>query len=391
MCPYYAKIAVTDPLEKIYDFKYKIALPAPTLYGQFKGLEDINNVLYGLLSLGFDDVYEVAKGADYTSAFIREYIKDKNLKKPLISSACPSIVRLIQVRFPELIDNIVPIDSPMEIASQLAKNEFSKKHNVDIKDIGTFFITPCPAKMTVIKNPIGKDKSSVDGAISIIDIYGRLVNALNRKVPFKGKFNRSSSFGVSWANSSGEANSLGIEKYLAVDGIQNVIKVLEEIENNNISDLDFLECLSCTGGCVGGPLNFENGFVCKNRISRLAKTLDKTFLSESEFLENQDKITWKYSKEIISNPAMKLDSNIVQSLKMMDEIERVNKRLPGLDCGACGSPSCIALAEDIVKGEAYENDCVYILREEVENLKLQLNNLNKGEKGDKEVENKRNK
>lgn len=383
VCPYYAKIAVTDPLEKIYDFKYKIALPAPTLYGQFKGLKDINKVLYGLLSLGFDDVYEVAKAADYTSAFIRRYMKQENIKKPAISSACPSIARLIQVRFPELIEHIVPIDSPMEMASDLAKNEFSKKHNVDKKDIGTFFITPCPAKMTAVKNPIGKEKSSLNGAISIIDIYGRLVNALNIKIPFKEDFKRASSYGVSWASSSGEANSLNIDKYLAVDGIKNVIKVLEEIENNNISDLDFLECLSCTGGCVGGPLTFENGYVCKNRISRISKTLDKTFIDENEILKNEDKINWKYTKKIKANTGMELDSNILESLKMMEKIKNINERLPGLDCGACGSPTCTALAEDIVKGEAKENDCVYILREEVQNLKSQLNSLNLEKRGDK--------
>ena len=66
-CPYHAKVAVTDPLSKILDYKIKVALPAPTLYGQFKGLKDIGRLLDALIAIGFDDVYEVARGAEYVS------------------------------------------------------------------------------------------------------------------------------------------------------------------------------------------------------------------------------------------------------------------------------------------------------------------------------------
>ena len=53
-CPYHAKVAVTDPLSKILDYKIKVALPAPTLYGQFKGLKDIGRLLDALIAIGFD-------------------------------------------------------------------------------------------------------------------------------------------------------------------------------------------------------------------------------------------------------------------------------------------------------------------------------------------------
>src|SRR5690606_15031773 len=174
VCPYHAKIAVTDPLSSIDRFQYKIALPAPALYGQFKDVTDINDILYALKGLGFDYVYEVARGADYTTAFVKEKLKEGHIKRPLISSACPAIVRLIQVRFPELLANIVSVESPMEIAAQLARREFSEKRGVSEEDIGVFFITPCAAKMTSIKSPIGRERSSVDGAISMLDIYGAL-------------------------------------------------------------------------------------------------------------------------------------------------------------------------------------------------------------------------
>ena len=159
VCDYHAKVAVTDPLEIIEGWKYKIALPAPSLYGQFKNLQNISQLLAALKELGFDDVFEVARGADVVSRAIRERLKKPDLPRPVISSACPAIVRLIQVRFPDLIDHIIDIRQPMEVAAMIAKREFARKHDVDEKEIGCFFLTPCPAKVTAIRNPIGQQKS----------------------------------------------------------------------------------------------------------------------------------------------------------------------------------------------------------------------------------------
>lgn len=127
ICPYHAKVALTDPLSAINNFPYKIALPAPTLYGQFKNLPSIDRVLAGLLQMGFDDVFEVARAAEIVSQAIKRQLSVRDCPKPLISSACPAIVRLIQVRFPELIDNIVDVKSPMEVAALEAKRLFAKR------------------------------------------------------------------------------------------------------------------------------------------------------------------------------------------------------------------------------------------------------------------------
>lgn len=88
VCDYHAKVAVTDPLSSISRFKYKIALPAPSLYGQFKSLRHIAQVLTGLKHMGFDDVFEVARGADVVTRAIREKLRQPGLPRPLISAAC---------------------------------------------------------------------------------------------------------------------------------------------------------------------------------------------------------------------------------------------------------------------------------------------------------------
>ena len=99
-CPYQAKRAIYDKLEKFKDYKYKIALPAPALYGQFDKVEDIDYIISGLYRCGFDAVFEVARAAELVSEYTRQYMHRKDLPKPIISSACPVVVRLISVRFP---------------------------------------------------------------------------------------------------------------------------------------------------------------------------------------------------------------------------------------------------------------------------------------------------
>ncbi|MGI5849558.1 MAG: [Fe-Fe] hydrogenase large subunit C-terminal domain-containing protein [Christensenellales bacterium] len=382
VCPYHAKVAYTDPFSDISRFKYKIALPAPSLYGQFKNLTSIDRVLMGLKQMGFDDVYEVAKGADIVSCAIREKINSKK-NLPIISSACPAIVRLIQVRFPNLIDNILDLLSPMEIAANAAKVEFAEKHGVDITEIGAFFITPCPAKMTSIKNPYGVDKSAVDGAVSVIDIYGLLAGQLKNKSAETLEGQTATVYGIGWANSGGECLASGVDNYLAVDDIGNVIKVLEEIENLKLGDLQFFEGLACPGGCVGGPLTFENPFVARTRIKKLSSKILNAELSFDYAQRYIDSDSVDFKHPIMPRPVMKIDEDMVKAMKKLEQIEEIAARLPGLDCGSCGSPSCRAMAEDIVRGDAKEMDCIFKLRDKVTSLAEQMVELtNKDKRGE---------
>ena len=375
ICPYHAKVARTDPLSSIDSFPYKIALPAPTLYGQFKNMPSIERILSGLMQLGFDDVFEVARAAEIVSQAIKRKLSMYDGPKPLISSACPAIVRLIQVRFPELIDNIVDVKSPMEVAALEAKRQFSKKHGVPEDKIGCFFITPCAAKMTSMRAPIGYKVSAVDGCISMMEVYGHLSAQLRKPIDHRVQPS-AGAFGVGWANSGGEALAVGIDNSLAVDGIENVIRVLEEIENNKLGDLDFFEGLSCTGGCVGGPLVFEYSYVAKTRIRKLMERLDKTPIAQKKTDINE--LPVYFDEPIRPNNVMQLDENIGKALKKMEQIDKLERSLPGLDCGSCGSPTCRALAEDIVMGQSRELDCVFRLKERVRTLAQQMVELSDG-------------
>lgn len=189
-------------------------------------------------------------------------------KYPVISSACPAIVRLIRVRFPELIPHIIDVRQPMEVAAMVARQEFCKKNDALPEEVGCFFITPCAAKMTAIRNPIGHETSAVDGAISMMEIYwpiGRTAQVHPGGYPYR----HATAYGVGWANSGGEAAAVCPEHSMSVDGIENVIRVLEEIENDKLQDLVFFEGAACTGGCVGGPLTFENSYVARGAVRAL--------------------------------------------------------------------------------------------------------------------------
>ncbi len=361
VCPHHAKKAIFSHLADIHNFKYKIALPAPALYGQFNNLDDLDYVLTGIKELGFDEVFEVSVAAELVSEATRKLMETGNLIKPVISSACPAIVRLIRVRFPDLCKHVLPINSPMEIAAQIAKEKAVKEQGLDESDIGCFFISPCPAKVTDVTAPITVEKSAVDGAISISEVFPILSGKMDKLIDLETLAN-SGRMGVSWATSGGESAALLNEKYLAADGIENVIRILEEIEDERIGELDFIELNACTGGCVGGVLCVENPYIAKVRIQRLRKYLP---VSKNHIKTEVEKfMDWRDKLEF--SDVLTLSNDINEAMQMMIAIDDIEEELPGLDCGACGSPSCRAFAEDIIKGKCEKKDCLFLLKEKMQ-------------------------
>ena len=373
ICPHHAKRAKHDHLSMLEKFTYKIALPAPSLYGQFNNLDDQDYVLSGLKKLGFDDVMEVSGAAELVSEATRRLMDAGTLQRPVISSACPAVVRLIRVRFPDLCDHVLPLLSPMETAARIAKQQAMQKTGLPKEQIGCFFITPCPAKVTDIRMPIGIEKSEVDGAIAISEIFPQLSSRMDKLTPKDlESLSNSGIIGVSWATSGGESSALLKEKYLAADGIENVIRVLEEIEDERIGELDFIELNACAGGCVGGIFAAENGYVARARIQRLRKYLPVS-CNRTEDAGCAERLEWTDRLEFA--PVMKLAENVEDAMRLMERIDAISERLPQLDCGSCGAPSCRALAEDVVKGVARTSDCVFVMREQVKNVADTLSSI----------------
>lgn len=357
VCPHKAKKALSGSLSAMNRFKWKIALPAPTLYGQFDNLDDVDYVLDGLLKIGFDDVFEVAKAAELVTAYTRQYLKLEGVKKPAISSACPVVTRLITLRFPSLSEHIIHMLPPMEIAARLAKERAIATHpELNPEDIGVCFISPCPAKASYVKNGFASYKSEVDEVVSIKDVYFRLIGVM-KKDDNVASLSESGRIGIGWARSGGEATAIFNEDYLAADGIDNVIHVLDQVENGNIPHLEFIELNACTGGCVGGVLTIQNPFIAKARLQTLRRYMPvaKNSLTKEELTYIPDYYLFDDLPEY--QPISRLSDNIAKSMRMMADIQSLKATLPGIDCGSCGAPTCRAFAEDVVKGISCPEDC----------------------------------
>ncbi len=371
VCPHHAKHAVTDPLDAVEQYRYKVVLPPPALFGQYKRQEDLALIRAALISIGFDAVFEVGAAAELVSDATRRLLAEGLLKTPVISSACPAVLRLIRIRFPNLLRNVLPLSAPMEVAASMARQKAMAETGLSSEDIGIVFITPCPAKATAVKNPMGAGKSEVNLTVSVSEIYPALLAAMNQcadkgQTPDTAQSGRT---GLSWGNSGGEAAATLTLRYLAADGIENVIKVLEEMEDDRLSDQDFVELNACPSGCVGGVLNIENPYVAATRMKHL-KSYMPLACNKLPGEELPDDLLWDTEVEPAS--ALRLSADPMNSLQMMRRIEEIEDRLYGLDCGSCGAPSCRALAEDIVLGYSTEDDCIYLLKDKVEAVRASM-------------------
>ena len=370
VCKNGAKRALTDSIDQINRYKYKVALPAPTLYTQFKKLRNPNIVLTALKKMGFDEVFEVARAAEIVTAYSHEIMTSEKVAKPVISSACPAIVNLIQMRFPSLIDNILPVVSPMEAMARYAR-QYLVKQGIPAKDIGIFFISPCAAKVTNSRQPTTTHHSDVDGVLSIRDVYLEMIPIIGKMTPEDVEvLQLSTSEGIGWAASGGEGTASMVYNLVAVDGIENVITILERVENNKL-DVDFIEGLACVNGCLGGPLTVENSFVSTNRMKKIQKYVDDRGVKRDiPVAEGDIKLLWDMPLEPVA--PHKLDENMFKALEKMEHIEEMYETLPHIDCGSCGAPTCHAFAEDVIRGEANMEDCIFMLRGKVRKMAKEM-------------------
>ncbi|MDF2537540.1 MAG: hypothetical protein K0S76_561 [Herbinix sp.] len=371
LCPHHAKEATYDSPEIMKRFEYTVALPAPSLYGQFNHLDDVNIVLTALKKMGFDDVYEVSGAAEIVSEMSRKYVAEHKEKWPIISTACPSVVRLIQVRFPNLIEHLLPICAPVDIAAATARKLAMEKTGLPAEKIGIIFISPCPAKVTAVKAPIGIQKSEIDAVLAMKEVYPILLPLMMQSIDDVEELSISGRIGIGWGSTGGEAGSLLSESYLAADGIENVIRVLEDLEDQKFDQLEFIELNACAGGCVGGVLTVENPYVAKVKLKRLRRYLPVA----CSHLESGDEENRIWTDEVKYEPVFKLGNDMKESITNMSRVEEFCEKFPRLDCGSCGAPTCKALAEDIVRGVAHEQDCIHILRDYIHKLSDELSKL----------------
>lgn len=365
ICQNRAKKAVYDRLSVIENYEYRVALPAPALYPQFNNLESIEYILDALKKIGFNDVFEVAAAAEIVSEITRKMMKDETIEKPVISNACPAIVKLVKVRFPKLLSHMHNLLAPVEVAAKIARAKAEKETGLPPEKIGVFFISPCPAKVTALHHPNEKEKV-VDGVLSVREVYRALLPVL-KEIDMPESEQASGLTGMSWSYTGGEATALLLPKYLAADGIENAIKVLDDIEDGKLTDIDFVELNACFSGCVGGCLTVENPYIARTKVRQLRKYRPVSATSLTDFPEFNvsDFIS---EDEIEYNPVLELADDPKKAMEIMLQIDEIETKLPGIDCAACGSPSCACFAQDVALGKSKMSDCVFIMKQEIREI-----------------------
>jgi hypothetical protein len=254
------------------------------------------------------------------------------------------------------------VNPPIDMSAMYYREKL-KASGIPEEHIGLFYATPCAAKIAAVKSPVGTE-SAVTGVININFLYNRILKYLQRKYtesepPVTDDL--LSSRGIVWSLTRGEViHSNG--RALAIDGIKNVNEFLENIENEKLDEIDFLELRACDESCAGGILISGNRFLTVERLKIRASEYraredDKERKLKDGFLSINEH---GFLGEIRPRPMGKLDEDFATALKKMERQRRLMCYLPGFDCAACGAPDCQTLAEDIVQGNAQISHCVFM-------------------------------
>jgi iron only hydrogenase large subunit-like protein len=363
VCP---RGAVKPVITESYDLNespYSIVSASTVLYAQFG--EDVmpNDVLLGLRRMGFDYVHDQSYTSEMFNVAIELYIKERRQTAesawPLISPVCPVVVRLIAYRFPSLLKHIPPLATPREIVAREAKSRLSAKYQCNPEEIKVLHITPCPAKMICIQEPLFQDHSYLDAAIGISTIYEEIRRNIQELEEDK-VLHHSSGVGLGWGMSGGEVAGLDLN-CLAVSGLQETIHYLEKIEMGLLSDVDYVEFRICTEGCVGGPLTVRDKYQAKHHVQKLVRMFGVEKRVKYDYVKKLYGEGWF----LLEKEATPLGQNtsrgsVSEGIERQAEVERILHALPRKECGVCGCPDCRTFAEDVVDGRATLNHCIFM-------------------------------
>jgi len=355
-CPTSAIIVEQDDFEEIFKYRARVALLPSVLIGQFPSAISTEEIFGSLKKLGFTHIFETDSVVDLVQEGYDRFIDNFEGEKPVISTFCPAIVRLIQVRFPSMVSSLIRVKAPSEIAAIHYKERLVGE-GFKSEEIGLFYVTPCAAKIASVKSPVGEAASAFNGVINMEFLYNKMLHLiLNKEVEAEPlDTEKLTPKGILWTLTRGESRHQK-GRSLAVDGISNVTQFLERLEESEESNFDFLELRACDESCAGGVLISGNRFLTVERLYGRAKRLSE---SDEERKELYNPALFDVDP-IPERSMMVLDSDRRQAIQKMKKMEDLLKILPGIDCAACGSPTCKSLAEDVVQERAVLSSCVFL-------------------------------
>ena len=355
-CSRHAVGVRTSRTSDLKSFKYTVALPSLTLYTQFGRDVLPGRVQQALRSIGFDTCYDLSWMCAMVGGATDAHLAERHGPWPAISVTCPAVVRLIQIRYPDLIPHLIPIETPRELAAKLCRRRLVTRLGLSPEDIGIFFISPCPAIIHSITAPVGLGESYLDGAFSISELYGPLYKALKAAEGTEEEPNVSLA-GLGWAQAGGEISGMRNINTMTVSGLRDVLRVFDRIESGVFRDVDFIEASICADGCLSGQLTVEGRYAARRSLRQIARRL------RAESAVSDEEVR-RLMREHFFDVEQEIGARVVEPVRdlrqaVISRRERValRGRLPGKNCGACGAPDCDGLAEDIQHGEADLTEC----------------------------------
>lgn len=319
---------------------------APSFVANYEGV-GIGAMREALQKLGFADVEETAIGATMVKNEYERMI-EKEKRDIIISSCCHSINLLIQKYFPSLLPYLANVLSPM----QAHCSDIKKRH----PEAKTVFIGPCVAK---------KDEAQhYEGIVDAVLTYEELTEWLSAEgIELKKEMdsNRESRARF-FPTTGGILKTMKLTQpdydYMAIDGVENCIAALKDIEQGNIHHA-FIEMSSCVGSCIGGPVMEKYHPTPVREYLAVANYAgDKDFKVEQP---NQEDIR-KYFSEIEIKNKVPTDAEIAETLRKMGKISKRDE----LNCGSCGYNTCREKAIAILQGKAEVSMCLPYLQKKAE-------------------------
>lgn len=348
VCPQNAKEIVNET-EKVrvllQSYPVYVSL-APSFIANYEGV-GINAMRTALKKLGFADVEETALGATVVKNEYDRLLREEK-RDIVISSCCHSVNLLIQKYFPKELPYLADVLSPMQA------------HCADLKrrhpGAKTVFIGPCVAK---------KDEAAhYDRIVDAVLTYEELTEWLNHEgvVLEKEMDSQQESRARFFPTTGGILKTMNLDapgyRYMAIDGIENCISALKDIENGNIHHA-FIEMSSCVGSCVGGPV-----------MEKYHPSPVREYIAVAEYAGDKDFVV----EQPDSNDLRKHFSLIERENKMPSEYEinaalrqmgKMSKR-DELNCGSCGYNTCREKAIAICQGKAEASMCLPYLQKKAE-------------------------
>ena len=351
VCPQNAKEIVNE-VEKVKVFLQSgdpvFVSIAPSFIANYDGV-GINSMRTALKRLGFYDVEETAIGATIVKNEFERMLKDDE-RDVVISSCCHSINLLIQKHYPAALGYLADVVSPMQAHCQDIKKRFPNAKTV--------FVGPCVAK---------KDEAEYyEGFVDAVLTFEELTEWFNEeKIELENiQDSNENSRARFFPTTGGILKTMSEVKgytYVAIDGVENCIAVLKDIEKGKIHNC-FIEMSACVGSCVGGPVieKYHHTSNIKDYIE-VANYAGKNDFPVDQPKNKDLKKVFTYIEQRNSQPSEIEINNILRQMGKFKPSQELN-------CGSCGYNTCRDKAVAIIQGKAEISMCLPYLKDKAESF-----------------------